>query len=143
MTKHAFTLMETLVVLAVLAMLLMFTRPFQWEKMKVSVLTRSFFDQVVMDLNFAKELSMVRNQNIYVAFDADDQVIVFRENLIGQAYQVLDVPAFLQLKGNYQFIYHGDGSISSFRTVIFMDWVIDRPYYLVFQLGSGKFEVRQ
>lgn len=139
--KNGFTLIEALITLTVLSfcMLVLTIRPSQQITQQIE--SRIFFDLLANELNLAQENSIIHQKNVSVRFVALSSHIMF--HFMGQTspYTTLEIPSHWQLKTNFLLTYQSDGRISNFITVYFMQ-EDGRTVALVFQLGSGKYEIQ-
>ncbi|MFK8242406.1 MULTISPECIES: competence type IV pilus minor pilin ComGD [unclassified Facklamia] len=130
-----FTLMECLIVLLMMSfVLLMIVRlPFQsWQQ---SVSERLFIEKVTAQLNLAQQEAIIMQRTRTVRFEATQNQVTFNE-------VQFPFPRGWKLYTSYEFNYFANGRTDQFSTVSFYSDAGKRVQ-LVFQLGSGKFEVRQ
>lgn len=140
--KMAFSLAEALVVLLIVSfcMTLFTFRPS--NEMLEKIESRLFFDQVLAGLNLAQEVSVLQQTQVYVRFWHSLPYVQFQ--IVGQSASIQEVviPDFWQIEQAFQFVYFPDGRTNQFDTVVFVHRDGHRAE-IIFQLGSGKYELRQ
>lgn len=141
-SKQAFTLVEALLVLFIMGFMLLVLTITPQQKMTNSINDRIFFDQLVSELNLGQTLAITHNQALRVNFSMTGQTVSFE--LIESNYPStqLYLPSNWRLKRNFQFIYLANGRINRFDTVTFYHTQTSKTVSIVFQLGSGRFELR-
>lgn len=133
----AFTLVEMLIVLALLGMSLLITiKPA--ANMVQRYQEKIFWQNLQHAWN--KELSTLaqRKENGKVLFN--DQKIIFYEN--NQEKTIIDIPSTLELYRGYRLHINQTGQMNG-GTIVFNSKDHQRQYYLVIQLGWGKYYVKQ
>ncbi len=140
--KSGFTLIETLVVLLVISFCMALLTLSPSRQMIEKIESRIFFNQVLSGLNLAQEISVLQETQVYVRFWQNSPVIQFQ--IVGHptpSQEVL-IPDFWHIEKSLQFTHFPDGRTNQFGTVVFVHQDGHRAE-IVFQLGSGKFEIRQ
>lgn len=140
--KSGFTLIETLVVLLVMSFCMALLTLSPSRQMIEKIESRIFFNQVLSGLNLAQEISVLQETQVYVRFWQDSPVVQFQ--IVGHptpSQEVL-IPDFWHIEKSLQFTHFPDGRTNQFGTVVFVHQDGHRAE-IVFQLGSGKFEIRQ
>lgn len=140
--KNGFTLIETLVVLLVISFCMAILSFSPSRQMIEKIESRIFFNQVLSGLNLAQEISILQETQVYVRFWQDLPFVQFQ--VIGHptAIQEVPIPDFWHIEKSLQFTHFPDGRTNQFGTVVFIHQDGHRAE-IVFQLGSGKFELRQ
>ena len=139
--KTAFTLVETLLVLGVLALILSIYQIPQYKQLGQEIEGRQFFDILVQKLHHTKEKAMLENTTYLVSFNGTEDYIVFTQLRAERLDYLLWVPDFWDLESTFQIRYYGDGRADSFQTVTFLHEFKEEQVDLVFQLGSGIFDL--
>lgn len=140
--KSGFTLIETLVVLLVISFCMALLTLSPSRQMIEKIESRIFFNQVLSGLNLAQEISVLQETQVYVRFWQNSPVIQFQ--IVGHSTpsQEVLIPDFWHIEKSLQFTHFPDGRTNQFGTVVFVHQDGHRAE-IVFQLGSGKFEIRQ
>ncbi len=139
MNRGGYTLVESLLVLAILSLLLIL-----WPRSDQSVANqieeRLFFSTLSSSIQYCQQLALTSQYQTKVRFDAQEQQILFY--LYGNyCYEILTLPEDLFLLNQLQIQFNQYGHVSYFGTVRFQNNQNQR-YNLVFQLGNGQFEIR-
>ena len=140
--KRGLTFIEILMVLFIMSILLIMVSPTLTSHQMESVQSRLFLNQLMNEINYAKDLAVTENRNVCLEFDVDNQRIFYLRDASEGEYELIYLPDGLQLISDFHFCYFPDGSINSFRTVYFQQLTTQKKYALVFQLGSGKFYLK-
>lgn len=139
---NAFTLIETLLVLLIISFVLLFASLYPNKDITEKIESRLFFDQVVAGLNLAQGVSVLQETQVNVRFWKNLPYIEFQ--VVGQVESIsqIKIPEFWYLETTLTFTHYPDGRTNNFSTVVFRHREGQRVE-IVFQLGSGKFEIRQ
>ena len=140
--KRGLTFIEILMVLFIMSILLIMVSPTLTSHQMESVQSRLFLNQLMNEINYAKDLAVTENRNVCLEFDVDNQRIFYLRDASEEKYELINLPDGLQLMSDFYFCYFPDGSINAFRTVYFQQLTTQKKYALVFQLGSGKFYLK-
>ncbi|MFK8198006.1 competence type IV pilus minor pilin ComGD [Aerococcaceae bacterium zg-1292] len=130
-----FSLMECLVVLLMMSFVLLMVVRLPFQSWQQSIAERLFFEKVSAQLNLAQQEAIVMQRTRTVRFEAAQNRVIFNE------VQFPFPPGWKMYK-SYDFNYLANGRTDQFSTVYFYSDT-GKEVQLVFQLGSGKFEVRQ
>lgn len=142
MNKSAFTLLESLVSLVIIGLLLILTHPINFQEIRMDLAGRHVFDQITHELNLAKDLSMTRQVPVQVRFNRSTQTIRIGSEILKEEYCNLRLPNEWRLMSDFDFNYLPSGRINHFQSIRFVHEETGQVIYIVFQLGSGKFDVR-
>ena len=134
MKVRAFSFLETLLVLFIIGLMWIFTFRLPTKEWQSSIESRLFFNQLTAQINYVQQLAIMKNQAQTVIFDANNHAIYFPD-------VVLEMPSEWYLLKNYFYTYLPNGRIDHFSTVTFIHRDGNRVN-LVFQLGSGKFDIQ-
>ncbi|UUX34229.1 competence type IV pilus minor pilin ComGD [Fundicoccus culcitae] len=140
--KKAFTLIETLLVLTLISFMLILLAWFPNNHLMESIENRIFFDQLVQHLNDAQTQAITRNQTIRVSFNQTHQVLIIESLESTVLLTYLYLPDNWQIRTTYTFFYLANGRTNRFDTLTFYHTSQNISISLVFQLGSGRFELR-
>lgn len=137
-----FTLVEALVVLLIISFCLTILAFSPSNEMLEKIESRLFFNQVLAGLNLAQEVSILQETQVYVRFWQTLPYVQFQ--IVGHAtsIQEVNIPEFWRIEQSLQFTHFPDGRTDQFGTVVFIHRDGHRAE-IVFQLGSGKYELRQ
>lgn len=140
--KMGFTLSEALVVLLVISFCTSVLAYIPSNEMLEKIESRLFFNQVLAGLNLAQEVSILQETQVYVRFWQTLPFVQFQ--IVGHAtpIQEVSIPDCWRIEQSLQFTHFPDGRTNQFGTVVFVHRDGHRAE-LVFQLGSGKYELRQ
>lgn len=141
-TKSGYTLLESLLVLLIIGFMLVI---FTWipnNHLMDSINNRIFFDQLTQELNDAQTQAITRNQTIRVLFNQTHQLLSIESLDSAQVLTYLYFPEDWQIKKTYSFFYLANGRTNRFDTITFYHQKENKSISLVFQLGSGRFEIR-
>lgn len=138
--KKAFTLIETLIVLVIVSFLVVCLSFLPKKNWVHQIESKLFFDQLKSELNLAQEAAIIQGYSVSVHFQED--CVQFRSIGSIMTYKRLDYPSEWKVTSPFSFIYGPTGRVLSFRTVRFQNSSTNSIVNIVFQLGSGKFEIR-
>lgn len=141
-SERGFTLLEALIVVAVLTVMLSFSammiKPY-WEKTQ----KRIFINQLQADLYYAHSYAVHRNERVDIVFsyaNNDYQAILVDTGKPLFKKKIPD-PIYLSEANVYRFRITPDGTISNFGTVIFQ--AAENKIKLTFFIGRGRFVIDQ
>lgn len=140
--KKGFTLIEALVVLLVISFCLIFLTYIPSNEMLEKIESRLFFNQVLAGLNLAQEVSILQETQVYVRFWQNLPSVQYQIVGYANAIQEVRIPDQWRIEQSLQFIHFPDSRTTQFGTVVFIHRNGQRAE-IVFQLGSGKYELRQ
>lgn len=140
--KSGYTFIEMLLVMIIIGLLMIILTPMWNQQITHSLGNRMCLDQLMAEINLAKDIAMTENHKLCLNFDADSQCIYYKNNSLMNTYSVQYLPADLVLLTDFQFCYLADGNVNGFRTVKFLEQSTQNTYELVFQMASGKFYIR-
>ncbi|MGX7107669.1 competence type IV pilus minor pilin ComGD [Hutsoniella sourekii] len=141
LSSKGFTLIESLLVLALISLALVFFSWRSWPGLEASLDQRLFFDQLQSQLQLAQEEAILQETAVTVGFWPQAQEIRIQSQKQGQGLQRLAVPDSLQLVTSHQLVYRATGRASGALTVYFQDLIQDRPVRLKIQLANGQFDI--
>ena len=142
MMKKGFTLLETLITLGVLSLVLLlfvYQPRKDWQR---EISTRQFFDELSHALHYAQEVAIVSGYAVHVRFRATENVIQIIYPPEVTDSKMIILPENLDLRSNWQFYYDRHGRVNTFGRVTILESGTNKRYEVVFQLGSGKFDIR-
>lgn len=142
-TRAGFSLVESLLVLTIITLVMIAFQTIPSRDLHHYLEVNFFFSHLKSQLIFGQEKAMTRLEPIRVSFHKDLNQIYFAAQSHLYPYQILDLPADLELASNFEFIFTPTGRTNAFKTVIFNDLTKQEAYYLKFQLGSGRFVLSQ
>lgn len=143
MNKLAFTLLETLIVLSMISLMLIFTSFRPSGHLTEEIESRLFFEEVLSRLKLSQQQAIVQNKNISINFSVGTQSFFIQDRTVGQLIYTSELPDHIILTRGNQFLYYPQGRVSNFNTVVFQNTRTGRLISLVFQLGNGQFELQQ
>ena len=141
MTKSGITIFESLIVLVIIALIMIMTQSPNVKVIHMELVGRQAFEQLINHINIAKDISMTRQVPVQVIFDRSQQSITIESEILDEQYAYIQVPTDWQLQSDFDFKYLPNGRINHFQSIRFLHRDTEQVLYIVFQLGSGKFDV--
>lgn len=143
MSKGAFTLVETVLVLLMISLVLIFISFRPPSHLTEEIESRLFFEEVLSRLKLSQQQAIIQNKNIAVIFSVGTQMFTIQDRTVGQLIFRTELPEHIRLTKGSEFLYYPQGGISNFNTVVFQNTRTGQLISLVFQLGNGQFELQQ
>lgn len=129
-----FTLLESLFALIILAFVLMLIIQIPYSRWQAEIESRIFFDQLTLQLNLSQQKAITFGKTQFIRFSAQSQTVNFTD-------EILVLPSDWHLSNTFNFYYLPNGRVEQFQTVYFHHQS-GKSVAIVFQLGSGKFEIK-
>lgn len=134
MRKTAFSIVETLLVLCIVAMTWMLFAHIPRQEWQYQIISRLFFDQIAAEMHLMQQRAILTQIPQTIQVDAEQSTITFAD-------VTYTFPEGWYVMQPYQMTYLSSGRVRQFQTMRFFHENGNQVAF-VFQLGSGKFEVQ-
>lgn len=138
-SELGFSLLESLLVLALLSICLVCLRFTQPIDFKQSIEGRLLFETIAQELQTAQQTAILQKVDIRVDFDAYRQEVRFTEMRTPRESYQLRVPEPWQIEHSYAFTFRRDARTTNFKSIHFINMQDNTRVSFVFQIANGRF----
>lgn len=140
--QSGFTLLEALVVLAIIGVCLLSIPFYKTQQISEHFETQLLFTHIKSDINNAQLVAITEQQSTQVVFDSEEHTIAVYALQTGDMLTYIELPEQWQLRTNWTIQYLPTGRANRFGTVVLEHVPTTTEYRIIFQLGSGRFEIK-